>query len=149
MWISEIAERTIIAAMASLDVTFRASRVDDDPSAPTERKQYPCITIVADGGTKESTESLSTDVVLTVSLTTHYKDDPKRTTLAGLEDQFRKITDVKVNDTTLKAIFDQIAADADETRFYKGLTEIAGQPMELSETEQTIMTTMKMHVCGS
>jgi len=88
MWISEIAERAIIEAMASLDVTFRASRVDDDEAAPTERKTYPLMAIMASGGSADTLESLFHDVPCTVAITTHYRDDPKRTTLVNSKDGF-------------------------------------------------------------
>jgi len=149
MWISEIVERTIIQTMASLDVTFRASRVDDDESAPTERKKYPCMTIVAAGGSTTTIESLFDIVECVVSITTHYEDDPKRTVLARLGDEFRTILDKPIATSTLKTAFDAIALAAGETRYFKGLTEIDGGMPDLSNTEQTIMTTMKFRICGA
>ena len=144
MFITEITERAIISAMGGLNVTFRAGRVDDDDAAPTERKKYPCMTIIA-SSSKATTESLFSQVVCAVTLTTHYTDDPKRTVLAGLEDEFRTILDVGI-----KAQWDAIAAAAGETRYYKGLTEIDGGPVELFDSkEQSITTTMKIHTCGS
>jgi hypothetical protein len=149
MWISEIAERAIMQAMAGLDVTFRASRVDNEEDYPDQRKKYPCITIMASGGSSDSIESLFDRIDITVILTTHYEDDPKRTTLAALEDQFRKILDAKISVSTMKTSFDAVALAAGETRYFKGLTDIEGGAVEVTEKEQSISTTMTMHVCGS
>ena len=110
MWISEIVERTIIEAMASLDVTYRASRVDDDESCPTERKKYPSMKIVAAGGSTTTIESLFDKVLCEVTITTHYKDDPKRTLLASLSDEFREILDKPLATSTLPTIFNAIAS---------------------------------------
>jgi hypothetical protein len=149
MWIAEIAERAIMAAMAGLDVTMRASRVDNEPDAETERKEFPSMVIQAHGGTKDGTESIFDEVPVTVTITTHYKDDPKRAVLAGLEDQFRKILDVSVATSTIKTSFDSVASGANETRYFKGLTQIEGGPVEIIDKEQSIRTTMVLHVCGS
>jgi hypothetical protein len=149
MWISEIVERTILQTMAGLDVTFRASRVDDDPSAPTERKAYPCMTIVAAGGSTTTIESLFDIVECTVAIITHYKDDPKGTALAKLSDEFRTILDQPLATTTLQPAFNAIALAAGEARYFSGLTEIEGGMPDKSESEQVIMTTMKFHVCGA
>jgi len=149
MWISEIVERTIIETMASLDVTFRASRVDDDESCPTERKKYPSMSIVASGGSTTTIESLFDVVECAVAITTHYKGDPKHTVLAGLCDQFRTILDVPIATSTIKTTFDAIALAAGETRYFKGLTEIEGGMPELTESTQTIITTMKFRICGA
>ena len=149
MWIAEIAERAIMAAMAGLDVTFRASRVDNETDRETERKKYPCMVIQAAGGGKATLESLFSTVPVTVTIITHYKDDPKRTTLAGLEDQFRKILDVSISSNTVKTKFDAAAQTASETRYLKGITEIEGGQIEGTNEEQSIATTMILHVCGS
>jgi len=149
MWISEIAERSIMEAMAGLDVTMRASRVDNDASAPTERKKYPAMVIMAAGGTRSSTESLNDEVAVTVTIITHYKDDPKCTTLARLEDEFRKILGAKIAVSTIRTQFNAIALEAGETRYMKGVTDIDGGMINPSEAEQSIMTTMVIHVCGS
>ena len=149
MWISEIVERTILEAMAGLDVTFRASRVDDDESCPTERKRYPSMTIVASGGSTTTIESLFDKVLCEVTIATHYKDDPKRTELARLGDEFREILDKPLATSTLPAIFNAIALAAGETRYFSGLTEIEGGMPELSESDQTITTMMTFHICGA
>lgn len=149
MWIAEIAERAVLQAMAALDVTFRASRVDDDTAVDVERKKYPALVIQAASGNKETTESLFQEVPVTLTLITHFDDDPKRTTLASLEDQMRKITDKPIATSTLKTAFDDIASAAGETKYYKGLTAIEGGQIEVTNKEQTIITTMTMRVCGS
>lgn len=149
MWISEIAERAIMQAMAGLDVTMRASRVDNDTTLDTERKVYPAMVIQAGGGSTDSTESLFYEVPLTVTLITHYEDDPKCTTLAGLEDEMRSILDVTVNSSTVRTAFNSIASGASETRYFKGLTAIEGGMIEVTDKQQSITTTMVMHVCGS
>ena len=149
MWISEIAERAIMSAMSGLDVTMRASRVDNETDRPDERKKYPAMVIMASGGSMDTIESLFHEVNLTITLVTHYEDDPKRTTLAGLEDEMRKILDVPVASSTVKTAFDAVATAADETYYFKGLTDIEGGQVEPSEKEQSITTTMVMHVCGS
>jgi hypothetical protein len=149
MWISEIVERTIIQTMAGLDVTFRASRVDDDESCPTERKKYPCMVIVAAGGSTTTIESLFDIVECTVAIITHYKDDPKHTNLAALSDEFRTILDQPLATTTIQPAFNAIALAAGEARYFSGLTDIDGGMPDLTDTEQTIMTTMKFHICGA
>jgi hypothetical protein len=149
MWISEIVERTIIQTMASLDVTFRASRVDDAPSCPTERQKYPCMTIVAAGGNTTTIESLFDIVECMVEITTHYKDDPKGTTLAALSDEFRTILDQPLATTTIQPAFNAIALAAGEERYFSGLTEIEGGMPDKSESKQTITTMMKFHICGA
>jgi hypothetical protein len=149
MWIAEIAERAIMAAMAGLDVTMRASRVDNEPDAETERKEFPSMVIQAAGGNKAGTESIFDEVPVTVTITTHYNDDPKRTVLAGLEDQFRKILDVGVASSTIRTAFNQIASTASETRYFKGITAIEGGPVEIMDKEQSIRTTFILHVCGA
>ena len=150
MWIAEIAERSIMQSMAGLDVTMRASRVDNDESAPTERKKYPSMVIIASGGSRDTLESLFDEVPCAVTIVTHYEDDPKRTVLAGLEDEFRKILDVGIDASTVRTAFNAIALAAGETRYFKGLTEIDGGPVELVDNkEQSITTMMKFRVCGS
>ena len=149
MWIAEIAERAIMAAMAGLDVVMRASRVDNEPDAETERKEFPSMVIQAAGGNKAGTESILDEVPVTVTITTHYKDDPKRTVLAGLEAQFRKILDAKIATSAIKTSFESVAQSAGETRYFKGLTQIEGGIVEIIEKEQSIRTTMILHVCGS
>lgn len=150
MWISEIAERAILVSMAGLDVTMRASRVDDDEYAPTERKKYPSMVIVASGGSRDTIESLFDEVPCAVTITTHYECDPKRTLLASLEDEFRKILDAKIAVSTVKTAFDSVALAAGESRYFKGLTEIEGGPVEMVDNkEQSITTMMKFRVCGS
>jgi hypothetical protein len=149
MWIAEIAERAIMAAMAGLDVTMRASRVDNEPDAETERKEFPSMVIQASGGNKVGTESKNDEVPVTITITTHYNDDPKRTVLAGLEDQFRKILDAKIATSTVKTSFDSVASTASETRYFKGLTNVEGGPVEIMDKEQSIRTTFILHVCGA
>ena len=149
MWISEIVERTIVEAMAPLGITFRASRIDDDESCPTERKKYPSMTIVAAGGSTTTIESLFDKVQCQVMIATHYKDDPKHTELARLGDEFREILDKPLATTTLQPIFNAIALAAGETRYFSGLTEIDGGMPELSESDQTITTMMTFHICGA
>jgi len=149
MWIAEIAERAIMAAMAGLDVTMRASRVDNEPDAETERKEFPSMVIQASGGNKAGTESINDEVPVTITITTHYNDDPKRTVLAGLEDQFRKILDAKIATSTVKTSFDSVASTASETRYFKGLTNIEGGSVEIMDKEQSIRTTFILHVCGA
>jgi len=149
MWMSEIAERAMMGAMSSLDVTFRTSRVDDETAEETERKKYPMMVIMAGGGTTSSIESLFYEVPVTVSIVTHYEDDPKRTTLASLEDSFRKILDASIATSTIKTSFDSVALAAGETRYFKGLTDIEGGMPEVTDSNQTIITNMTMHVCGS
>ena len=70
MWISEITERTIMGAMSGLDVAMRASRVDNEPSNDTERREYPCMVIMASGGSTTSVESINHDVMCTVTIMT-------------------------------------------------------------------------------
>jgi len=159
MWISEIAERAIMGAMSAITVTmhgdagvaitFRASRVDNETDLDTERKIYPCMVIQAGGGNKETIESLFSEVPITVTIITHYDDDPKCTTLAEMEDKFRKILDKPVATSTVKTAFDAAAVAGGETRYFKGLTAIDGGMVEVTEKEQRITTTMIMHVCGS
>lgn len=149
MWISEIAERAIMSAMSTLAVTMRASRVDNEPTRPDERKKYPAMVIMASGGSTNSIESINSEVNLTITLVTHYEDDPKRTTLAGLEDQMRKILGKPISTSTIKTAFDAAATTAGETRYMKGLTNIEGGQVEPSDKEQSITTTMVLHVCGS
>ena len=163
MWISEIAERAIWSAMSGLDVTFRTlptmsgldvtfrlSRVDDDETAQTERKKYPCMVIVAEGGSKDTTEALFDTVPVAVTISTHYTDDPKRTVLAGLEDEFRTILDAKIATSTVRTAFNAVALAASSTRYSKGITEISGGPIELTDNkEQSILTTFKLNVCGA
>jgi len=149
MWISEISERSIMTAMAALEVTMRASRVDNEPSRPDERKKYPAMVIMASGGSTDSIESIFSDVNLMITIVTHYEDDPKRTTLAALEDQMRKILGVPIATSTIKTAFDAIAVAAGETNYFKGLTNIEGGQVEPSDKEQSITTTMVLHVCGS
>jgi len=159
MWISEIAERAIMGAMtgitltmqgiAGVAITLRASRVDNEPTLDAERKTYPCMIIQAAGGSADSIESIFAEVPITVTLVTHYDDDPKRTTLAELEDKFRKILDAKIAVSTVKTAFDAVALAASETRYFKGMTAIEGGLIEATEKEQRIATTMIMHVCGS
>ena len=149
MWIAEIAERAIMAAIAGLDVTFRASRVDNATDSETERKTYPAMVIMASGGNSESTESLFQEVPVTVQIITHYEDDPKRTTLAGLEDQFRKIVNVPIATNTIRTAFNAAAIAAGETFYLKGITDIEGGPVEITDKQQTITTTMILRTCGS
>ena len=149
MWMSEIAERAMMDAMSSLDVTFRASRVDNETTEETERKKYPMIGLVAGGGSTDTTESLFYSLPLMMSIVTHYTDDPKRTILAGLEDSARKILDKKIAMSTVKTSFDAVAAAAGETRYLKGITDIDGGVPDLTDTTQTIIINMVMHVCGS
>jgi hypothetical protein len=150
MWISEIAERSILTAMAALDVTFRASRVDDDEAAPTERKKYPCIVVRAGSGATVGTESLYNEVPCEVTIITHYEDDPKMAVLKGLEDEFHKILNVSVTTSTILTAFDAIATAAGETARYKGMTEIDGSMPEIVDAkQQSIMITMKFNVCGA
>lgn len=149
MWISEIAERAIMSAMSGLSVTMRASRVDNETDKPDERKKYPAMVIMASGGSMDTIESLFHEIPITVTLITHYEDDPKRTTLAGLEDSMRSILDVPIASSTIKTAFEAAATAASETYYFKGLTNIEGGMVEPSEKEQSITTTMVMHVCGS
>jgi len=149
MWIAEIAERAITTAMASLDVTFRASRVDNDESAVTERKVYPAMVIMAGGGDSDSIESLFKEVSLTVQIITHYESDPKCTTLAGLESQFMEIVFVGIASNTIKTAFDAAAVAASETFYMKGITDISGGMIEKTDKQQTITINMTLHVCGS
>jgi len=149
MWIAEIAERAIMQAMAGLDVTFRASRVDNETDQETERKEYPMMVIMAAGGSTDSLESLFYEVPMTISLVTHYEDDPKRTTLAGLEESFRTILDANIASSTIKTAFDAIASAAGNARYMKGITSIEGGPVEITDKQQTIITNMILHVCGS
>jgi len=149
MWISEIAERAIMSAMAGLDVTMRASRVDNEPAKPDERQEFPCMVIMASGGSTDSIESINSEVNLAITLITHYEDDPKRTTLAVLEDKMRKILGVGIATNTVRTAFNAIAVTASETYYMKGLTNIEGGQVEPSEKKQSITTTMILHVCGS
>ena len=149
MWISEIAERAIMSAMDGLDVTMRASRVDNETDRPDDRKKYPAMVIMASGGSTDSIESINSEVNLSITLITHYEDDPKRTTLAGLEDEMRKILGVGIATSTVKTAFDAVAAAAGETNYCKGLINIEGGLVEPSNTEQSITTSMILHVCGS
>jgi len=149
MWISEISERAIMSAMSGLDVTMRASRVDNEADRPEERKKYPAMVIMASGGSTDSIESIFHEVNLTITLLTHYEDDPKRTTLANLEDAMRAILGVSIASSTVRTAFNAVALAAGETYYFKGLTDIEGGQVELSEKEQSITTTMILHVCGS
>ena len=149
MWIAEIAERAIMAAMASLDVTFRASRVDNDESAVTERKSYPAMVIMAGGGDSDSIESLFKEVPLTVQIITHYEADPKCTTLAGLESQFMKIVFVGLESNPIRTAFDAAAVAAGETFHMKLITDISGGMVEKTDKQQTITINMTLHACGS
>jgi len=149
MWISEIAERAIMSAMSGLDVTMRASRVDNETDRPDERKKYPAMVIMASGGSTDSIESINAQVNLMITLVTHYEDDPKRTTLAGLEDEMRTILGVGIASNTVRTAFNAIAVTASETYYMKGLTNIESGQVEPSEKEQSITTTMSLHVCGS
>jgi len=126
MWISEIAERAIMQAMGALDVTFRASRVDNEPDSPTQRKKYPSMVIVASSGSKDTTESLFFDIPITVSIITHYEDDPNRDTLKGLEDSFMKVLELPIATSTIRTAYNAIALAAGESRYLKGLTNIDG-----------------------
>ena len=154
MWISEIVERTILTTMAGVNIggvpiVMRASRVDDDPQAATERREYPCMVIMAAGGTKSTIESLFHDVNCTVTLMTNYKDDAKGTNLASLEDQMRKILDVKIANTPILPAFNSISSGAGESASFKGLVEIEGFPVERFDNVQQITTTMKFKTCGA
>ena len=149
MWIAEIAERAIMQAMAGLDVTFRASRVDNATDSETERKGYPAMVIMAASGNTATIESLFDEVPMVVQLITHYEDDPKCTTLAGIEDQFRTILDAPIATSTIRTAFNAIALAAGETRYFKGLTDIEGGMIEITDKQQTITINMTMHVCGS
>jgi len=149
MWMSEIAERAIMQAASSLDVTMRASRVDNEETEKTERKKYPALVINAGSGNTDSIESLFYEVPITLTLITHYEDDPKCTTLASLEDELRSITDVGIDSSTVRTAFNSIAAAAGETRYFKGLTNIEGEPVAKTDKEQSIVINMIMHVCGS
>ena len=138
-----------MSAMAGLDVTMRASRVDNETDRPDERKKYPMMVIMASGGSTDSIESINSEVNLTIMIVTHYEDDPKRTTLAGLEDDMRTILGKPIATSTIKTAFDAVALAASETRYMKGLTNIEGGQVEPSDKEQSITTTMILHVCGS
>lgn len=144
MWIAEISERAILTAMSELGVTFRASRVDDENMNPSEHKRYPTMIVIADGGTQEGNAGMFYQVPVTITLATLIVDDEKRTVLARLEDEMRKILDAGI-----KTEFDAVAVDAGETWYYKGLTEVTGGPVEITEKEQIITTTMTFRICGS
>lgn len=149
MWIAEIAERSIMQAMDKLDVTFRASRVDNETDAETQRKVYPAMVIMASSGNRGTIESLFDEVPIIVQLITHHEDDPKRTTLARLEDEFRTILDKPIATSTVRTAFNAIALEAGKTRYFKGLTDIEGGMIEITDKQQTITINMTMHVCGS
>jgi len=145
MWLAEIAERGLSAACADMDVTIRASRVDDETAQDTERKEYPALVIRAGAGRRDSIESLFTDVPMEVTLVTLYTDDPKRTELATLEDELCTI----IHDG-FKTEFDAAADDAGEDWYFKGLLEIEGSMPEIVENkEQSIMITFVVKACGS
>ena len=154
MWVTEIVERTIIETMEGIvidgvPVVMRASRVDDEPQSPTERRKYPCMVIMASGGSRNTTESLFMRPMCTVTLMTSYKDDPKSSDLASLEDQFREILDKKLAVSTIPTAFNDIATAAGETNRFSGLVEIEGFPVERLENVQQIMTTMTFITCGA
>ena len=149
MWISEIAERAIMQAMGAMDVSFRASRVDNEPASPTERKEYPSVVIMAASGSKDTTEDLFFEIPVTVSIITHYEDDPKRATLKGLEDTFMKVLELPIASSTIRTAYNSIASTAGESRYLKGLTNIDSSPIEITDKTQTITITMTLHSCGS
>jgi len=143
MWMAEIAERAILSAMSDISVTFRASRVNDEPLGDTERKTYPCMVIKAGGGTQHGDRNIFYDVPVEVTLVTLYTQDPKRTTLASLEDEFRQILDAGIVNE-----FDAIASAANSNSRLSGVVDISGGPAERVDNEQYIATTMVFKVCG-
>ena len=151
MWISEIAERAILSATSDMDVTFRASRVDDEEMNPKERGKFPSMAIEAAGGTQEGNVNTHYDVPVSIVLTTLISGDPKRTILAGLEDELRNIIDQGITGE-----FNTVSTSAGESWYLQGIVELTGSMIEYStptdhqtQTLQSITTTGTFKVCGS
>jgi len=154
MWIAEIAERSILAAMSDVTCAKRASRVDDEPTQKKEHAAYPAMVIMASGGMLSSSPQSGAkfyDLPCSVKLITHYTDDPKMTALAALEDSFRMILD-----QGLETEFNAVAVANGDRWHYVGLIEITGEQVEKTKDEQgdrttelSIETTMTFKVCGS
>lgn len=142
---AEITERTILAVMADIAVTFRAGRVDDSPASETERTAYPYMEVRAGGGTQQGDRSMFYMVQVEVWLVTKYTGDPKRTVLASLEDQFRQLMD----GGGITDQFNAIAEAAGSRSRLQGVIDITGSPVGIAENkDQSIVTTMTFKVCG-
>ena len=145
MWVAEIVERAFMSACANMDVSLRASRVDNEPASEAERKDYPALAIAAASGNMGSTEGLFIEVPFSLLLVTHYADDPKRSNLAALETQLWTILEGGE-----KTEFDEVAATAGATRYYKGMTQVAGSDIAIVENKEQIITINGIIItCGS
>ena len=144
MWMSEIAERSVLEAMKGLKVTFRASRVNDEPQDPTEHQKYPCMVINAGSGRKQNDVDGFYDVPCAVQLVTIIEDDEKRTILTGLEEEFRDIIDVNL---TMQAAWEAVRDGS--SWYYKLIVDTEGSPVEFDGNKQMITYSMTFKVCGS
>jgi len=145
MWIAEIAERAILSATSGIDCTFRASRVDDEPTNPIEHKNYPSMIILADGGMQQGNINTHYDLPCSVTLATLIVDDEKRTALAQLESDFRNILDQGI-----ATEFNAVSSSAGESWYLQGIVDITGGGVEIVDNkEQVITTTMTFKICGS
>ena len=144
MWMSKIVELSILEAMKGLNVTFRASRVDDETANPVEHQRYPAMTIRSFGGTKQNNVDGFYNVPCQVQLVTQTIDDEKAMILTGLEEAFRNIIDVSL---TMQEAWEAVRDES--TWYYKSVIDIDGTPVEFDGTKQFITYTMIFKVCGS
>ena len=154
MWIAEIAERATLSATSDMDVTFRASRVDDEELHPEERAMYPAMVIQAGGGSTPGNTYTHYDVPIIITLATSKSGDPKLKILAGLENDLRNAIDNGI--PAIVAAFNLISANAGESWYLQGISDIEGNQVEYetpfdtqTQTLQKIVTTMTLKVCGS
>ena len=154
MWISKIAEMTMLSVTSELDIAFRASRVDDEELYPEEQQKYPMLVIEAGGGKSPANTYTHYDVPVTLALITSMTQDPKRKILAGLEDDLRNAVDARI--ATIVTAFNLISTTAGESWYLQAVVDIEGNPVEYetpfdtsTQTLQKIITTMTFKVCGS
>jgi hypothetical protein len=154
MWIAEIAERAILSVTTSMDVTFRASRVDDEELHTEERAMYPAMVIQAGGGSTPGNTFTHYDIPVTITFATSKSSDPKLKILAGLEDDLRNAIDNGIPE--IVTAFNSISAGAGESWYLQGIVDVEGNPVEYetpfdtqTQTLQKIATTMTLKVCGS
>jgi hypothetical protein len=137
-----------------MDVTFRASRVDDEELHTEERAMYPAMVIQAGGGSTPGNTFTHYDIPVTITFATSKSSDPKLKILAGLEDDLRNAIDNGIPE--IVTAFNSISAGAGESWYLQGIVDVEGNPVEYetpfdtqTQTLQKIATTMTLKVCGS
>lgn len=143
MWMAEIAERAIKAALedAGFSHEIRCSRVNDTGAEP-EAKTYPCAVISSESGAQQGNLAFFYSVPVKVTLQTIYRKDTKRTVLAQMEDDVRTVLD-----NGIKASWDDVRMDT--AWYYKGILDLTGGTVEIDNKEQSIEITMAFSVCGA